>query len=126
MYHSSYVDVTLNDSAGEGTVRLVGGASQLEGRIEIFLLGQWGTVCNYNWDFVDATVVCHQLGYLRAVGAPKSALFGSNSGPFWYSNVGCAGTEMNLTECGKSYSLSGTACSSGQYAGAVCTSEFYL
>ena len=118
--------MTLNDTAGEGSVQLVGGAGPLEGRVEIFLLGQWGTVCNYNWDFVDATVVCHQLGYLRAVGAPRSTAFGAGSGPSWYSNVRCTGTEMNLTECSKSYSLSGTACSRSQYAVAVCTSEFYL
>ena len=126
MYIYMYVDVSLNDTAGEGTVRLVGGASQQEGRIEIFFLGQWGTVCNYNWDFVDATVVCHELGYMRALGAPKSASFGAGSGLFWYSNVRCTGTEMSLTECSKYYSLSGTACSSNQYAGAVCTSEYFL
>ena len=107
----------------------MGGASLLEGRVEVFFLGHWGTVCSnyysYTWDLADATVVCRQLGYLRAVGAPRSAAFGVGSGLSWYNNVQCTGTEMNLTECNKSFSLHGAACSLTQYAVAVCTSEFY-
>ena len=114
----------LNDTAEEGTIRLVGGVTPLEGRVEIFLLGQWGTVCDNNWDLADATVVCLQLGFLRAVEAPnKSAAFGAGSGPSWYSNVGCVGTEMNLTECNKSLSSFGSACSHSRDVGVVCSSE---
>ena len=106
----------------------MGGASPLEGRVEIFILSQWGTVCSnyyysHPWDLADATVVCHQLGYLRAVGAPEAASFGAGSGPSWYSNVRCAGTERNLTECSKSFSSHGTACPHSQDAGVVCSSE---
>ena len=113
----------LHDIAEEGTVRLVGGPTPLEGRVEVFFLRQWGTVCGYIWDLADATVVCHQLGYLRAVAVPGTAAFGAGSGPSWYSNVGCTGNEMNLTECSSSFSLSGSACSHSQDAGAVCSSE---
>ena len=113
----------MNDTAGEGTVRLVGGATPLEGRVEIFLLGHWGTVCDYNWDLADATVVCHQLGYLRAVEAPRSAAFGAGNGPSWYSSVRCVGTEMNLTECIRSSDFTGSACSHSHDAGVVCSSE---
>ena len=116
-----YTDDTEYDTAAEGTVRLVGGNSSLEGRVEIFILGQWGTVCSSNWEFVDAKVVCLELGYLRAVGVPVSSSFGAGSGPSWYSNVRCAGTEMNLTECSKDFYLTGTACSNT--AGAVCSGK---
>ena len=51
------IDVMRNDSAVEGSVQLVGGTT-LEGHVEVFLLGHWGTVCDYNWDFVDAMVNC--------------------------------------------------------------------
>ena len=133
---SAFADVMLHDIAEEGTVRLVGGDTPLEGRVEIFFLGQWGTVCGnsyysyiygygyvYSWDLADATVVCHQLGYLRAVEAPGYATFGAGSGPSWYSNVGCVGNEMNLTECSSSFSLSGNVCYHSQDAGVVCSSE---
>ena len=112
----------LNDTAEEGTIRLVGGVTPLEGRVEIFLLGQWGTVCDNTWDFADATVVCIQLGFLRAVGAPRSATFGAGSGPSWYSNVKCDGTELNLTECSKSFFVD--ACYHSQDAGVMCTSKY--
>ena len=101
----------------------MGGATPLEGHVEVFLLDHWGTVCDYNWDLRDATVVCHQLGYLRAVSAPRSASFGAGSGPSWYSYVACDGTELSLSEChNNNYNL-GSACSHSRDAGAVCSSE---
>ena len=118
-----HIDVTSNNTATERAVRLVGGDSLLEGRVEIFLLGQWGTLCDYNWDIADAVVVCRQLGYPRAVEAPINAAFGAGSGPSWYSNVFCTGTERNLTECRKSNHNFGSACSHSQDAGAVCSSK---
>ena len=89
----------------------------------MFLFGQWGTVCDSSWDLADATVVCHQLGYMRAVEAPKYSRFGGGTGLSWYSNVECVGTEMDLTECSKSTSPFGRACSHSYVAGVVCSSE---
>ena len=95
----------------------------MEGRVEIFLLGQWGTVCGSSWNLADATVVCHQLGYLRAVRAPRSAAFGAGSGPSWYSSVSCVGVERNLTECSNNFRPSGDGCPNSNAAGVVCSGE---
>ena len=118
-----YIDVTLNDAAAEGSVRLVGGDTLLEGRVEVFLFGQWGTVCDYNWDFLDATVVCRQLGYPGAIEAPRYAAFGAGSGPSWYYGLYCTGTERNLTECSNNNYNFGSACPHSRDAGAVCSSQ---
>ncbi len=46
-------------------LRLIGGTSNLQGRVEICLGNIWGTVCDDRWDNANASVVCGYLGYSR-------------------------------------------------------------
>ena len=44
-------------------MRLVGGQSAYEGRVEVCLSQRWGTVTDDGWSTAEAQVVCKQLGY---------------------------------------------------------------
>lgn len=46
-----------------GSISLKGGSSLREGRVEICMDGEWGTICDNTWDEPNAQVVCRQLGF---------------------------------------------------------------
>lgn len=60
--------ITL-DSSEALMLRLAGGSTPREGRVEIFFGDSWGSVCDDSWDLTDASIVCQQLGYGFAVEA---------------------------------------------------------
>ena len=81
-------------------IRLVGGSSYNEGRVEVYYNYQWGTVCDDGWGSTDAGVVCRQLGFGSSGIAIRSAGFGQGSASIWINYVTCTGKESTLSECG--------------------------
>ena len=80
--------------------------------------GEWGTVCDEAWDINDGLVVCHQLGYQRALSIITGASdFGPGSGLIHFQDVTCQGSESNLFMC--SFSRN-TTCSHNRDAGVIC------
>ncbi|NXT12586.1 DMBT1 protein, partial [Prunella fulvescens] len=87
--------------AGEWSadVRLSGGRSGCEGRVELYDGSTWGTVCDDQWDLRDARVVCQQLGCGQPLDAPQNAHFGPGSGRIFLDDVQCRGDEPSLQMC---------------------------
>ena len=90
--------------------------------MEVYYNRVWGTVCDDSWDINDAKVVCHQLGYGRAIKAYTSAAFGPGDGKIWMDDVRCTGRERSLTEC--SHNVWGIEdCDHSEDAGVSCSSN---
>ena len=50
-------------------MRLVGGDSEMEGRVEIcYNNGGWGTVCDSYWTDNHTAVVCRHFGFSDTIG----------------------------------------------------------
>lgn len=92
---------TCDDGTPNGGLRIVGGQSELEGRVEICLDETWGTICDNFWSNLDAAVVCFQLGLGRSdATAFQESRFGAGTGPIYLDRFFCRGSETSITNCG--------------------------
>ncbi|XP_004749584.1 lysyl oxidase homolog 4 isoform X1 [Mustela putorius furo] len=80
-------------------VRLRSGAQMGEGRVEVLMNHQWGTVCDHGWNLISASIVCRQLGFGSAREALFGAQLGQGLGPIHLREVRCKGSERTLSEC---------------------------
>ena len=94
------------------------GTTKNEGRVEVFYEGNWGTVCDDDWDIQDADVVCKMLGYPRAIQALPFSAFGEGTGDIILDNINCS-KEDNIFECGHNEYLNNN-CEHLEDAGVVC------
>lgn len=102
-----------------GDMRLVGGRLPSEGRVEVFLNGEWGTVCDDDWDFAEAVVVCRHLKYPGATTAVSGGVYGEGNGRILMDNLHCDGTEKDLSSCNfPGWGV--TDCKHAEDAGVVC------
>lgn len=104
----------------EGDIRLVGGSSSNEGRLEIFHNNQWGTVCHDGFNTDDGIVACRQLGYTGFVKYQCCGqLGGRGTGPIWLEGIACNGSEYNLLDCSNK-GWNNTNCGHHEDIGLVC------
>ena len=115
----------FNVGYSNGNVRLIGGTTVQQGRVEIWYSNQWNTVCDDSWDINDATVVCRQLGYRGAVTAHQSAHFGQGSGQILLDDLHCTGSEASLLECSHA-GINVHNCGHGEDASVTCEFDFCL
>ena len=98
-----FINTTLS-GLQQGSLRLVGSTTSTTyfyaGRLEIYVNGEWGTVCDDGWGNNEAIVACKQMGF---EGAYDSNWIFSSSGSIsqtiWLDDVTCTGSESQLINC---------------------------
>uniref|UniRef100_A0A8B9FRJ2 Lysyl oxidase homolog n=1 Tax=Amazona collaria TaxID=241587 RepID=A0A8B9FRJ2_9PSIT len=99
-------------------VRLKGGANTGEGRVEVLKNGEWGTVCDDNWNLVSASVVCRELGFGSAKEAITGARLGQGMGPIHLNEIDCTGFEKSVTDC--KFNMESQGCNHEEDAAVRC------
>ncbi|NXF71122.1 LOX3B oxidase, partial [Sclerurus mexicanus] len=91
----------------ENLIRLSGGRSRFEGRVEVVVGAgdgnrpRWGLVCGEGWGTLEAMVACRQLGLGFANHGLQETWYwdASNVTEMVMSGVKCTGREMSLSHC---------------------------
>lgn len=84
-------------------IRLLGGRTPNEGRLQVRIDDKWGTVCNYRWNIINAALVCNQLGlalnpddwFLEPNQIPNAG----TTEDILLSNVECTEFDHDITQC---------------------------
>ncbi|XP_072021383.1 uncharacterized protein [Amphiura filiformis] len=120
--HSEDAGVICDDGQPLVDVRLVGGGAANEGRVELNIVDEWGTVCDDKWNIHSANVICRMLGFPGAAKAPGLAAFGAGTGPILLDETICTGAEVNIDDCEHS-PWTNNNCKHSEDAGVVCFLE---
>lgn len=95
-----------------------------EGRVEVCVGGEWGTICaDFFYDDADARVICKQLGYTNLDDA--IAISEGHYGPgdsdqlIFLNSLNCSGREERVTDCNR-FGFGSSICTHDIDAGVVC------
>ncbi|CAL8302721.1 unnamed protein product [Boreogadus saida] len=107
----------------EDSVRIVGGRTNYEGRVEVEVGPRWGTVCSAGWTTKEAMVVCRQLGLGYSMHAVSETWYwdSSNVTEMVMSGVRCTGVEMSLSQCQHHKVLNCQKTAAKFAAGVICS-----
>ncbi|KAF0300654.1 Protein bark beetle [Amphibalanus amphitrite] len=91
------------DNVSLAPVRLVGGRTEREGRLQVLIDNEWGTVCSRGWSILNAALVCRQMGWVLnpldwQMTRTEMPLEGLDS-RVMMSSVSCAPTDLDVTRC---------------------------
>ena len=120
----AYTVIINVDNCYHGEIRLVGGRSEEDGRVEIcYYNNRWGTICDNEWSDRHTAVVCRYLGFSDIIGGIlillfwrnkvycilcqlytldsayyTSERFGRGTGPIFMDYINCTGSEVEMWE----------------------------
>ena len=115
----------FNAFYNSNTVRLAGGRSYNQGRVEVYYNGEWGTVCNTGWDNTAASVVCRQLGLGASGRTLYSRYYDKGSGLIFLSNVKCSINDHSLASCSHLGVGITYGCNHDDDAGVECDGKYH-
>jgi len=118
--HSEDAGVQCVPRCSDGSIRLRDSTASMNGRVEVCLNGDWGTVCDDGWTSIDANVACRQLGYS---GSDATAYINAHFGPdatiiIALDDVACTAYESRLIDCSHDRNIAD--CSHSDDAGVQC------
>ena len=102
-------------------MRLSGGHTSRSGRVEMYINGQWGTVCDDSWTTGSSNVVCRQLG-LGSTGTFYRNP-GPQSFPIHLDDIICDGSETNILAC-PHHGLGNHNCDHIEDVGVACSGVY--
>ncbi|XP_034531825.1 lysyl oxidase homolog 3B isoform X1 [Notolabrus celidotus] len=112
----------------ENTIRITGGRTRYEGRLEVLSTDSngtqsWGLICGETWTTKETMVACRQLGLNYANQGLRETWYwdSSNVTEMVMSGVKCTGTEMSLSHCQHHKTLSCQKSAAKFAAGVICS-----
>ncbi|XP_052771199.1 scavenger receptor cysteine-rich domain superfamily protein-like [Mya arenaria] len=80
-------------------VRLFGGQSEMEGRVEIKSMDIWGTICKDGFDMKEADVICNMIGFPPAQAVYLNGEYGAGTGPIFVDDLSCDSSDTHINNC---------------------------
>ncbi|XP_042244771.1 lysyl oxidase homolog 3B isoform X5 [Thunnus maccoyii] len=112
----------------ENSIRLTGGRTRYEGRLEVLSTDSngtesWGLICGETWTTKEAMVACRQMGLGYANQAAQETWYwdSSNVTEMVMSGVKCTGNEMSLRQCQHHKTVSCQKVAAKFAAGVICS-----
>ncbi|XP_008277166.1 lysyl oxidase homolog 3B isoform X1 [Stegastes partitus] len=112
----------------ENTIRITGGRTRYEGRVEVLSSDSngtqsWGLICGESWSTKEAMVACRQLGLGYANQGLQETWYwdSSNVTEMVMSGVKCTGSEMSLSQCQHHKTVSCQKAAAKFAAGVICS-----
>ncbi|XP_072169133.1 antigen WC1.1-like [Diadema setosum] len=108
-------------SPKEFDLRFQGSEYYAQGRVEIYLGGEWAPFCDVHPE--TATVMCRHLGFESVIGVYNNGYFGYSSQPGLYGPdlFACAGDELRVGDCPLDVEA-GSSCRNNDNVGLLCRS----
>ena len=104
-------------------IRLTGGSTIYEGRVEIFIQGQWGTVCGDGISVNEAETLCWSLGF-GPFQATSNYTMESTTFQLVISHLMCSDYYDHFMKC--TFNQSSPLCSSQSSLGLKCYCKHIL